>query len=117
MSGREAPARARLVQNATRPRMVIRRGVRSRKLRPGPLEEALGFPLMAREELLVSTFVTLVDTLVDDYDIIDFLHALAERCVELLDTSTAGIMLADANGNLRHVACSSEQMRHPPRSA
>jgi GAF domain-containing protein len=31
--------------------------------------------------------------------------------VELLDTSAAGIMLADANGTLRHAACSSEQMR------
>jgi len=66
---------------------------------------------MAREELLVTTFVTLADTLVDDYDIIDFLHTLAERCVELLDTSAAGIMLADPNGRLRHAACSSEQMR------
>jgi len=66
---------------------------------------------MAREELLVATFVTLADTLVDDYDIIDFLHTLAERCVDLLDTSAAGIMLADAGGTLRHAACSSKQMR------
>jgi GAF domain-containing protein len=66
---------------------------------------------MAREELLVETFVTLADTLVDEYDVIDFLQTLAERCVELLDGSEAGIMLADADGRLRHAACSSERMR------
>jgi transcriptional regulator with GAF, ATPase, and Fis domain len=66
---------------------------------------------MEREELLVDTLVTLADTLVDSYDLIDFMQTLAERCVEILDVSEAGIMLADADGNLRHVACSSEEMR------
>ncbi len=66
---------------------------------------------MNREKLLVETFVGLADTLVDAYDVIDFMETLAERAVELLDVSAAGIMLADAEGNLRHVACSSEQMR------
>jgi GAF domain-containing protein len=66
---------------------------------------------MARDERLMDTFVVLADTLVANYDIIDFLQLLAERSVELLDTSAAGIMLADADGQLRHAACSSEQMR------
>ncbi len=66
---------------------------------------------MGREKLLTETFVTLADTLVDAYDAIDFMQTLAERCVELLDVSEAGIMLADGSGKLRHVACSSEQMR------
>ena len=66
---------------------------------------------MAREELLTDTFVVLADTLVDTYDVIEFLQTLAERCVELLDTSAAGIMLSDGNGGLRHAACSSEEMR------
>jgi transcriptional regulator with GAF, ATPase, and Fis domain len=64
-----------------------------------------------REGRLVETFVTLADTLVDNYDVIDFLQTLAERCVELLDVSEAGIMLADGKGGLRHAACSSERMR------
>jgi GAF domain-containing protein len=64
-----------------------------------------------REQLLVETFVTLADTLVDDYDVIDFLQVLAEGCVDLLDVTAAGIMLADPEGSLRHAACSSEQMR------
>jgi len=66
---------------------------------------------MSQEELLVDTFVTLADTLVDDYDLIDFMQTLSERCVALLEVSAAGIMLADPDGNLRHIACSSEQMR------
>ena len=52
---------------------------------------------MAREQLLVETLVGLADTLVDDYDLIDFMQTLSERCVELLDVTAAGIMLADAD--------------------
>jgi transcriptional regulator with GAF, ATPase, and Fis domain len=66
---------------------------------------------MEREELLVETLVTLADTLVDSYDVIDFMQTLAERSVALLDVSEAGIMLADPDGKLRHIACSSEEMR------
>ena len=66
---------------------------------------------MAREDRLVETLVTLADTLVDHYDIIDFLQTLAERCVDLVDVSAAGIMLADPQCELRHAACSNEQMR------
>jgi GAF domain-containing protein len=66
---------------------------------------------MAQENRLLETFVTLADTLVDHYDIIDFLQTLAERCVDLVDVSAAGIMLADTQGALRHAASSNEQMR------
>jgi GAF domain-containing protein len=66
---------------------------------------------MAREQRLMETFVELADTLVDDYDVIDFLQLLAERCVELMEASEAGVMLADSLGNLRHAACSNERMR------
>ncbi len=66
---------------------------------------------MDREGLLVDTFVTLADTLVDDYDVVDFMQMLAERCVELLDVSAGGIMLAGPDAQLRHVGCSNERMR------
>lgn len=66
---------------------------------------------MADQQLLVETLVGLADTLVDTYDVIDFMQTLAERSVELLDVSAAGIMLADGVGRLGHAACSSEQMR------
>ena len=66
---------------------------------------------MESEALLMETFVALADTLVDDYDMIEFMQGLSERCVELLPVTAAGIMLADPDGRLRHAACSSEQMR------
>ena len=66
---------------------------------------------MAREELIGRTFVELADTLVEDYDVIEFLHLLAERCVELLGVSEAGVLLFDAHGRLRPLASSSERMQ------
>ena len=66
---------------------------------------------MADQQRLIETLVSLADTLVDEYDVIDFMQTLAERSVELAGVSAAGIMLADGEGRLRHVACSSEQMR------
>jgi GAF domain-containing protein len=66
---------------------------------------------MTREQALVETFVELVDSLVEDYDVVEFLQGLATRCVELLDVSEAGIMLVDPDGRLRYVASSSERMR------
>lgn len=66
---------------------------------------------MAREQELLTAFIEFADTLVDEYDIVEFLHRLAERCVELVDVSEAGIMLADGDGALHYVASSSERMR------
>jgi GAF domain-containing protein len=66
---------------------------------------------MANQQRLVETLVELADTLVADYDVIDFMQTLAERSVELVGVSAAGIMLADSDGRLGHAACSSEQMR------
>ena len=66
---------------------------------------------MSREQRLAETFVELADTLVDDFDVIDFLHVLAGRCVELLDVAAAGIVLADQDGSLRPVAASDERAR------
>jgi uncharacterized protein YigA (DUF484 family) len=66
---------------------------------------------VVEENRLIDTLVTLADTLVADYDVIDFMQTLAERSVELLDVSAAGIMLADPQGTLRHAACSGEEMR------
>src|SRR5471030_3500592 len=64
---------------------------------------------MTREQRIVETFVELADTMVDDFDVIEFLHRLAERCVELLDCTEAGLLLADASGMLRVMASSSER--------
>jgi GAF domain-containing protein len=64
----------------------------------------------SREALAATTFVELVDTLVDDFDVIDLLTVLASRCVELLDAAAAGILLADETGHLRVMAASNEQI-------
>src|SRR5688500_10313591 len=66
---------------------------------------------MPREALLAQTLVELADTLVDDFDVVDLLTLLADRCVEVLDVSAAGLMLAAPEGDLRVVASSSEGMR------
>lgn len=57
------------------------------------------------------TFVELADTLVADYDVIDFLHMLALRAVELLDVTACGLLVADHHQKLNLVAASSEQTR------
>src|SRR5579859_5743929 len=62
-------------------------------------------------ELLSETFVELTDTLVAGFDVIDFLHVLTNRSVQLLDVSAAGLLLADPRGELRVVAASSEAAR------
>src|ERR1700759_3539408 len=62
-------------------------------------------------QLLSEAFVELTDTMVADFDIIDFLHVLTTRSVELLDVSAAGLLLADPRGELRVVAASSEAAR------
>jgi GAF domain-containing protein len=62
-------------------------------------------------ELLSETFVELTDTMVADFDVIDFLHLLTDRSVQLLDVSAAGLLLADPRGELRVVAASSEAAR------
>jgi transcriptional regulator with GAF, ATPase, and Fis domain len=62
-------------------------------------------------ELLSDTFVELTDTMVAGFDVIDFLHVLTDRSVQLLDVSAAGLLLADPRGELRVVAASSEAVR------
>jgi GAF domain-containing protein len=64
--------------------------------------------MATREELLAETFVELADTLVDDFDVIELLTMLSERCVELLGAAGTGILLGDAQDSLQMIAASSE---------
>src|ERR1700716_380329 len=59
-------------------------------------------------DLLSDTFVALADTMVDDFDVIDFLHMLTDRSARLLSVSAAGVVLAAPRGDLRMAAASSE---------
>jgi GAF domain-containing protein len=62
----------------------------------------------SREQDLAGAFVSLADTLVDDYDVIDLLTRLVEHSVGLLHADAGGILLADPHGLLRVVAASNE---------
>lgn len=66
---------------------------------------------MDREQQLAAAFVELADTLVADFDVLDFLHVLTTHCVNLLDVDAAGLMLADHSGQLRVAAASTQQAR------
>ena len=65
---------------------------------------------MTREQLLAKTFVELADSLVEDFDVVDLMVLLTERCVDVLDASAAGLLLADNTGNLRLLAATSEAL-------
>lgn len=64
-----------------------------------------------REAAIVDAFVRLSDTLLDDYDVIEFLHFLTERCVELGAGDEAAVMLAAPTGQLQAIAASTERSR------
>jgi len=66
---------------------------------------------MPREMMLARTFVELADTLVADFDVVELLTLLTDRCVEVLDVGAAGLMLAAPGSGLRVMASSSEAMR------
>ncbi len=66
---------------------------------------------MTREADVVHSLFEIADTLVDDYDVVDMLTGVADRCVSLLGVSAAGVMLASPAGGLGLVASSSEEMR------
>ncbi len=64
-----------------------------------------------REQWMAETLVVLSDTLIANFDIIDFLSTLVERIQELIDASEVGLVLADMKGQLRVMASSTERMR------
>jgi transcriptional regulator with GAF, ATPase, and Fis domain len=63
---------------------------------------------MTDSQRLSRVFVELADTLVTDFDVVDFMTMLADRCVELLHATEAGVVLADEHQSLRSVASSNE---------
>jgi len=62
-----------------------------------------------RDQRIAEAFVTIADTLVADFDIIDLLHTLVDKCVELLDVDAGGLLIADEYGQLQLIASTSEQ--------
>lgn len=66
---------------------------------------------MTREALVATTMVELADSLLDDFDVVDLLTSLSDRCVEVLDVQAAGVMLVSPGGELRVLASSSAVMQ------
>lgn len=60
------------------------------------------------QQRLAETFVSLADTLVDDFDLLDFLGLLAEKASEHLNVAAAGVILSDQRGGWRPAATSHE---------
>ena len=65
---------------------------------------------MRRDEL-ASVFVEVADTLVDDFDVIDFLELLAHRSISVINVSAAGLLLTDQRGALQVIAASTAETR------
>jgi GAF domain-containing protein len=86
-----------------------------RTARPDPAPPPIAQPRsgvdMPRESLVIATLVELADNLVDDFDVIDVLTLLSNRCVETINASAAGVMLVSPDGDLQFIASSSESMR------
>jgi len=101
-------------ENVSRPHTV--QPVHSNKRTNGVFEEQVSEmsepttdSLQLRKRELLETFVELADTLVEDFDLVDFLAGLAERVVLLEIASEVGILLADEAGKLQFVAASHER--------
>jgi GAF domain-containing protein len=55
--------------------------------------------------------VQLADNLVDEFDVVELVSTLADRCLTILDVSASGLMLSLPSHGLRRVTSSSEPMR------
>jgi GAF domain-containing protein len=66
--------------------------------------------LMIGIERLADVFVDVADTLVTDFDVIDFLHTVAAHAAEITGTSAAGLMLSTPDGRLHYMGASNEEV-------
>ena len=57
-------------------------------------------------ERVLNAFVEVADTLVDDFDLIDFLHNLADHTATVSGVASVGLMLGDENEPLHYMAAS-----------
>ena len=66
-------------------------------------------PAMISTERLSDLFVDVADTLVADFDLVDFLHNLTEHAAAVSGADAVGLMLADQHGKLRFMAASNDR--------
>jgi GAF domain-containing protein len=60
---------------------------------------------------LAKVFVEIADTLVDEFDLLDYMHMLTERVVELTGAAAAGMLLTNQRGRLEFIAGSDENIK------
>jgi GAF domain-containing protein len=60
--------------------------------------------------MLARTLVELADTLVADFDVVETLTLLVDRCVDVLEVQAAGLLLCAPEGDLRVMATSCESV-------
>lgn len=60
---------------------------------------------------LAQIFVEVADTLIDEFDVIEFLQMLAHRAAGLVDAASVGLLLADHRGQLQFMAASDENTK------
>ncbi|MEV4516115.1 GAF and ANTAR domain-containing protein [Dactylosporangium sp. NPDC049525] len=63
------------------------------------------------EQRLAAIFVEVADTLVAEFDLIEFLQMLADRAASLVEDTTVGLLLADQRGGLHFMAASDESTK------
>jgi transcriptional regulator with GAF, ATPase, and Fis domain len=66
---------------------------------------------MADVSRIAQAFVELADTLVENFDVVDFLQTLTDRCVELAGTDASGLMLSDQRGGLQVMTATLQRAR------
>jgi GAF domain-containing protein len=63
---------------------------------------------MISTQQLTEVFVDVADTLVADFDLIDFLHDLADHAAAISGADAVGLVLADERGELQFMAASND---------
>ncbi|MDI6104138.1 GAF and ANTAR domain-containing protein [Actinoplanes sp. NEAU-A12] len=59
---------------------------------------------------LATIFVEIADTLVDEFDMLEYMHMITERVADLTETPAVGMLLAGHRGRLEFVAGSTENV-------
>lgn len=66
---------------------------------------------MVPAERLAEVLVEVADTLVDEFDLLEFLHMVTSHTSEIVNAEAAGILLADHHGRLQLMAASDERAK------
>jgi transcriptional regulator with GAF, ATPase, and Fis domain len=81
--------------------------------RPEELDDRrdVGRDADTREAAVLDAVVSLVDSLLHDFDVVELLTELCERCVRLLDVASAGLLLGDPRRHLHLMAATTDETR------